>query len=207
MSSRVVALVIVALGAGAGAAQERRVMGDVRLMTLDPGHFHAALIQKDMYPGVDPRVHVYAPAGPGPDDHLKRIVAYNQRAEKPTTWQTELHAGPDFFERMLRERPGNAVIMSGRNRPKIDLIAQSVGAGLHVLADKPWMLTAADLPKLDAVLADADRKGVVAYDIMTERFEITTILQRALVNDAAAFGEIVKGTETEPGVYMESVHH
>ena len=182
-------------------------MSEVRLMTLDPGHFHAALIQKEMYPGVNPRVHIYAPQGWDLDEHLKRVVAFNQRAEKPTTWQTELHTGPDFFERMLKEHPGNAVIMSGRNRPKIDRIAQSVGAGLHVLGDKPWILTAAELPKLDAVLADADRKGVVAYDIMTERFEITTILQRALVNDAATFGEIVKGNEAEPGVYMESVHH
>ena len=65
----------------------------------------------------------------------------------------------------------------------------------------------ADLPKLEAVLAEADRTGVVAFDIMTERFEIATMLQRALVNDAAVFGEIVKGTEDEPGVYMESVHH
>ena len=32
-------------------------------------------------------------------------------------------------------------------------------------------------------------------------------LQRALVNDAATFGEIVKGTEGEPAVYMESVHN
>jgi predicted dehydrogenase len=42
---------------------------------------------------------------------------------------------------------------------------------------------------------------------MTERFEITTILQRALVNDPRIFGEIVRGSEAEPGVYMESVHH
>jgi predicted dehydrogenase len=42
---------------------------------------------------------------------------------------------------------------------------------------------------------------------MTERFEITTILQRALVNDPAVFGEIVQGTEAEPAVYMESVHY
>ena len=160
-------------------------MPDVRLMTLDPGHFHAALIQKEMYPGVAARVDVYAPQGWDLDEHLKRVVAFNRRAEKPTTWQTELHTGPDFFERLLKEHPGNVVIMSGRNRPKIDRIAQSVGAGLNVLGDKPWILTAAELPKLDAVLADADRKGVMAYDIMTERFEITTILQRALVNDAA----------------------
>ena len=182
-------------------------MSTVRLMTLDPGHFHAALIQKEMYPGVAQRVDVYAPAGWDLDEHLKRVQAYSKRAEKPTAWQMEVHAADDFLERMLRERPGNAVIMSGRNRPKIDRIARSVDAGLHVLADKPWILTTADLPKLDAVLATAERKGVVAYDIMTERFEITTMLQRALVNDAAVFGEIVKGTEAEPGVYMESVHH
>ena len=37
---------------------------DFRLITLDPGHFHAALVQKTMYEGVDSTVHVYAPDGP-----------------------------------------------------------------------------------------------------------------------------------------------
>ncbi len=80
-------------------------------------------------------------------------------------------------------------------------------SGLHVLGDKPWILKSDEMPKLNAVLAEADRRGVVAYDIMTERFEVTSMLQRALVNDAPTFGEIVKGNETDPGVYMESVHH
>ena len=40
-------------------------------------------------------------------------------------------------ERFLRERPGNVVILSGRNRFKIDLIRMAVEAGMHVLADKP----------------------------------------------------------------------
>ena len=35
----------------------------VRLITLDPGHFHAALVQKEMYPGVDSLVYIYAPEG------------------------------------------------------------------------------------------------------------------------------------------------
>src|SRR5687767_9950724 len=74
---------------------------DVRLMTLDPGHVHAALIQKEMYPGVAARVDVYAPAGWDLDEHLKRVQAYNQRAEKPTAWQMEVHAVDDFLERML----------------------------------------------------------------------------------------------------------
>ncbi|MGH9383367.1 MAG: putative oxidoreductase C-terminal domain-containing protein, partial [Vicinamibacterales bacterium] len=201
-------LAAAALGGGGAAGQERgRTDPDVRLMTLDPGHFHAALIQKEMYPGVSARVDIFAPPGKDLDEHLKRIVAFNQRANHPTTWQTEVHTGPDFFARMLRERPGNVVVLSGRNRPKIDRIRESVGAGLHVLGDKPWILAAADLPKVEAILAEADKKGLVAYDIMTERFEITTILQRALVNDPATFGEIVRGTRAEPGVYMESVHY
>jgi predicted dehydrogenase len=190
-------LVLVAVGVAALTSQESRpAVSDVRLMTLDPGHFHAAL-----------RVDIYAPAGNDLDEHLKRVNAFNQRAANPTSWQTELHTGPDFLARMLRERPGNVVVISGRNRPKMDRVRASVGAGLHALADKPWILTAAELPELEAVLAEADEKGLAAYDIMTERFEITTILQRALVNDPATFGEIIRGSEAEPGVYMESVHY
>ena len=208
MRLRIVALIVAVSAAGpVVGAQKDRVMSEVRLMTLDPGHFHAALIQKEMYPGVAARVDVYAPEGWDLAEHLKRVDAFNKRKERPTAWDTQVHTGPDFLERMLHERPGNAVVLSGKNRPKIDHLARSVQAGLHVLADKPWILTAAQLPKLDAVLAEADQKGVVAYDIMTERFEITTILQRALVNDPATFGKIVNGTEAEPGVYIESVHH
>jgi predicted dehydrogenase len=190
------------------AGQEGRVaVPDVRLMTLDPGHFHAGLIQKEMYPGVAPRVDVYAPLGWDLFEHLKRIAAFNARADRPTAWLTEVHASPDYFERMLRERPGNLVVLSGRNRGKIDRIVASVRGGLNVLADKPWILKSEDLPKVEAALADADAKGVIAYDIMTERFELTSILQRALVNDAATFGEMARGTEADPAVYMESVHH
>ena len=49
----------------------------VRLLTLDPGHFHAALVQKNNYPGVDSVVHVYAPKGPDVQQHLDRIAGYN----------------------------------------------------------------------------------------------------------------------------------
>ena len=178
-----------------------------RFMTLDPGHFHAGLVQKEMYPDVSPTVDVYAPEGPDLDAHLKRIAAFNGRKDAPTSWVLEIHKGPHALERMLREHPGNVVVISGRNKGKIERIGRSVGASLHVLADKPWILTSADLPALEAALADADRTRVVAYDIMTERFEVTSILQRALVNDAAVYGEQLKGTPADPAVYMESVHH
>ena len=122
-------------GATVAGQETGRTMTDVRLMTLDPGHFHAALIQKEMYPGVASRVDVFAPLGFDLFEHLKRIAAFNNRSERPTTWQTEVHSSPDFFERMLRERPGTVVVLSGRNRGKIDHIVASVRGGLNVLGE------------------------------------------------------------------------
>ena len=66
----------------------------VRLMTLDPGHFHAALVQKFMYEGVDPRVRVYAPQGDDLTEHLKRIEAFNSRTDQPTHWREEVYNSP-----------------------------------------------------------------------------------------------------------------
>ena len=193
-------------GAGLGLKGDELV-NEARLMVLDPGHFHAALVQKEMYPWLAKRVSVYAPLGPDVIDYLNRIGRFNTRKENPTSWEVELHTGPDFFERMLKERPGNVVILTGRNRPKIERIRSSVGAGLHVLADKPWIIKSADMPKLERVLNEAEEKGVVAYDIMPERYEITSILQRELVNDAGLFGRLEQGSDAEPAVTARSVHY
>ena len=47
------------------------------IMTADPGHFHAALVQKIMYEEVNPDVYVYAPDAPDVDDHMNRIRVFN----------------------------------------------------------------------------------------------------------------------------------
>src|SRR6056297_2882079 len=86
---------------------------EVKLMTLDPGHFHAALVQKTMYEQVDPVVHIFAPEGPDVKDHLARIEGFNSRAEEPTSWESVVYTGPDFLEKMLSEKPGNVVVISG----------------------------------------------------------------------------------------------
>src|SRR5438876_11190573 len=93
-------------------------MTSVRLMTLNPGHFHAALVQKEMVPDVDPRVDVYAPLGPDLTQHLTRLAGFNTRATNPTDWRAEVHTGPDWLERALREKPGNVAILAGFNRDK-----------------------------------------------------------------------------------------
>src|SRR5947208_1867282 len=182
-------------------------MNEYRLITLDPGHFRAALIQKENYPGVSNRVAVYAPLSSDLTEHMNRVARFNSRAANPTSWELDVHASPDFLERMIAERPGNIVVLSGRNRLKIHYIRAALEAGLHVLADKPWIIRPEDLPALDAVLELAARRNLIAYDIMTERYEITSLLQRDLVNAGDVFGAIAPGSEAEPAVYMESVHH
>ncbi len=180
---------------------------DVRLITLDPAHFHAALAQKQMLPGICRRVAIYSPLGADLYEHLKRIERFNTRAENPTAWELDVHCTPDSVERMRAERPGNVVVLAGRNHNKIGKIAASLEAGLNVLSDKPWIIHSRDLPALEAALDAADRKGLVAYDMMTERYEITTMLQKELVNAPEVFGEPLAGSEDEPAVFMESVHH
>jgi predicted dehydrogenase len=177
------------------------------LMTLDPGHFHASLVQKFMYPDVDPVVHVYAPAGDDLNEHLKRIEGFNTRADRPTHWQEEVYSRPDFFEKMLADRPGNIVVLAGKSVQKTDYILRSVQAGLNVLADKPMVVRPEDLPKLQEAFAAAASNHVLLYDIMTERFEITTLLQREFSRQPALFGEWEKGTALNPAIAFDSIHY
>jgi len=179
----------------------------VKLITLDPGHFHAALVQASDYPQVDPTVNVYAPAGPDLDQHLKRIDGYNTRADHPTHWKEEVHASPDFLQRMLDEKQGNLVIISGNNSRKADYILRSVQAGYNVLSDKPMVIVPADFEKLKQAFTEAQKRGVLLYDIMTERHETTTILQRELSRMPGIFGTLGKGTLEQPAITKESVHH
>jgi predicted dehydrogenase len=99
------------------------------------------------------------------------------------------------------------VVFSGRNREKIGRIVKSLEAGYNVFADKPWVIRSEDLPRLEAALNLAESKGLVGYDIMTERYEITSILQQEIVNAPEIFGELVPGTAAEPGISAKSVHY
>lgn len=178
-----------------------------RIMTLDPGHFHAALIQKEALPDLAREAFVYAPLGPDLSAHLNRVAGFNNRKDNPTNWGLRVYAGGDYWERMVAERPGNVVVLSGRNKGKIDRIDQVAQMGLHVLGDKPWIIEPEDLPKLEAALRHAREKSAAVFDGMTQRYEISCILQRELVNTKDVYGSQLEGTPSEPGVYMESVHY
>jgi predicted dehydrogenase len=179
----------------------------VRLITIDPGHFHAALVQKAMYADVDSTVHVYAPEGNDLQWHLDRIKGYNTRNENPTHWNQQVYTGNDFFEKMVAEKKGNVVVLSGNNQKKADYILQSLQNGLNVLADKPMVIDEKGFEQLKQAFKVADEKKLLLYDIMTERFEINTILQRELSMMPEIFGNLEKGTLENPAITKESVHH
>ncbi|HEV7608676.1 MAG TPA: putative oxidoreductase C-terminal domain-containing protein [Steroidobacteraceae bacterium] len=180
----------------------------MQLITLDPGHFHAALVQKFMLPGVAPEVLVFAPEGDDVVQHLKRIDAFNSRSDDPTHWIEQIYIGPDYLQRALAPRAlPVVVVISGNNERKTEFIAKSIAAGFNVLADKPMVIRPSDFKQLEADFANAEKKGVLLYDIMTERFEITTMLQRAFSRQPELFGTLEQGTPDNPAISKISVHN
>jgi predicted dehydrogenase len=179
----------------------------VKLITVDPGHFHAALVQKTMYPEVDPIVHVYAEKGNDLQLHLDRIKGYNTRADQPTKWNQLVYEGKDFFQKMINERKGNVVVLAGNNKLKTSYILNAVQNGFHVFADKPMVINNEGFEQLKKAFEISKQKKLQLYDIMTERYEITTMLQRELSMDPSVFGSLEKGSPDNPSVTKESVHH
>ena len=179
-----------------------------RFLVINPGHFHASLVfKRPVYEGISSMVGIYAPADDDFIEHMNRVIPFNNRADNPAGWQYQINLGPNFRDVMLDEKFGDIVIISGRNNDKIDLIMECVGAGFNVLADKPWVIEPEKFALLEPVLVKAEENGLVAYDIMTERFEITSILQRLLVNHEPVFGSITEGSPDDPSVVKSSVHH
>jgi predicted dehydrogenase len=179
----------------------------IKIMALDPGHFHAGLIHKTMYPQIDSTIYVFAPEGPELKDYLNRIAGYNERSENPTAWNINLETGPDYLERMIRSKPGNVMMVAGKNDLKIDYITAAIENGINVYADKPLVINSEGFKRLLNAFESAEEKKLMLYDIMTERYEISTILQRELSLIEEVFGTLEDGTLENPAITKESVHH
>ena len=202
-----------ALLAGCGTEKNRACRGscgggaEVKLITIDPGHFHAALVQKRMYPGVSHKVHVYAPAGDDLKMHMARVESFNTRTDYPTAWESVVYAGDDFLDKAIQDKAGNVVVLAGNNARKTEYILKCVEAGFNVLADKPMAVTPKDFEMLKKAFEVAAKNGVTLYDIMTERYEITSMLQKELSRYPKVYGEQEPGTPDDPAVTKESAHH
>nr|MBP6453227.1 Gfo/Idh/MocA family oxidoreductase [Alistipes sp.] len=179
----------------------------LRLVVLDPGHFHASLLQKNALAELSDTVRVYAPEGEEVEQYLAAVASYNGRAEEPTSWREVVYTGPDYLERMVGERAGDLVVLAGNNRKKTGYILASVKAGYHVLSDKPLAVCREDFDALRAAYAEAHRRGVWICDLMTERYDALNVLTRNLMHDAELFGDLLPGSADDPSISMRSIHH
>ena len=213
-STLITILVIFAVSCKGPSDQKQKTMnqfngakGEVKLIILEPGHFHAALLQKKMYEQIFHEVKVYADEGDGIKSYLALIEQYNTRIDSPTSWKEIVYSGPDFFEKMIADKPGNLLVLAGNNSKKTEYILQSVKNGINVLADKPMVISPDKFPMLLEAFDEAKKNGVLIYDIMTDRHEITLILQKKLSLISVVFGDLQKGTVEEPAIIKENVHH
>jgi len=174
-----------------------------RVVFYEPGHFHAALTLRTTNPRLAPDIHVYATPGPERDAFVRLVESFNARIEHPTHWSLHLHDGSHLLQRMLQDGHGDLVVLAGRNNTKLETIATLTQAGLHVLADKPWLTHSSQLPYLSQVTT-APR---LAMDIMTVRHSMQAQLIAQVVHTPELFGEFVTRDDQEPSIDIGSVHH
>lgn len=171
------------------------------IMIINPGHFHAGLVLREMHPWISPDVYIYSEAGPDLDNYMKLVEAFNTRKDNPTSWKFHVYAGPDYLQKAVTEKKGDIAVLAGRNDRKIYDIKALHDAGIKVLSDKPLTIDSRGVDTLAEIVSG----GEVLLDIMTERHEATSRIQKRLLADDAVFGGFAE--QDEPVIFKESVHH
>lgn len=171
------------------------------MVVVNPVHYHAALVQKNALPGVSDTVDVYAPEGEELTSYLNTVRSFNERAENPTRWVERIHKCTDCIDSLREARDGDFVILACPNMIKANYILAFVKKGYNVLADKPLAITSDGFETLNEAYDIAKEKGLIIYDLMTERYDIINIIVRKLISDKNFIGKL------QDGVSMSSVHH
>jgi predicted dehydrogenase len=83
-------------------------------------------------------------------------------------------------------------------------IAALHAAGIHVLADKPWVVNKSAVAPLTTV-STGTAGSALAMDIMTGHHDVIARLRKQIVTDAELFGGFRNGPE--PALEFGSVHH
>ena len=174
------------------------------LLILNPGHFHAALVLREHHSSLSDDIYVYSPPGPELDHFLEIVKSFNNRGANPTCWRIHVYRGEDSLEELLKQKKGDIAVLAGRNNTKMEYIDILNRAGLAILADKPWITAEAALPFLRDTMSPG---RPLAADIMTERHEIATLLQKEFLAAEAVFGRVRIETDGSPSVFKECVHH
>lgn len=171
------------------------------IVIINPGHFHAGLVLREMHPRISPDVYIYSEAGPDLDNYLKLVESFNARKENPTAWKFHVHAGTDYLAKAVAEKKGDIAVLAGRNDRKIYDIKALHDAGFRVLSDKPLTIDSRGVETLAGIITN----GEIILDIMTERHEATSRIQKKLLENDAVFGGFAE--QDDPVIFKESVHH
>ena len=172
------------------------------LIVLNPGHFHAALTLRKSHPRLNDDVYVYSEAGPDVESFVGLVESFNRRDRDPTRWKLHVYRGVDYLARLLADRPGDVVVIASRNDSKLSSIHRLHAEGFLVLGDKPWLIGVGGIGMLREIAATPP----LAMDIMTERHEVTTQVQKALAARPDVFGQF-RTDGSEPAIHIKSVHH
>ena len=181
--------------------------GEVKIIQLNPEHGHAAAAQNENLKQIDTTVFVYAPDRDHLQNYLNNINSFRTWKNNPAKWNEVVYTGPDYLEKMVQEKKGNVVVLAGNNRLKIDYIEKSVNAGLNVFSDKPMVISKDGFERLKKAYLVAEHKGVLMFDMMTERYTLINKVQRSLMQDTVLFGKLKQGTPDHPAIFESSVHH
>lgn len=173
----------------------------ISMIVVAPGHFHASLLQKNSLEGVSQTVKVYAQSGSELEAYKSTIESYNTREENPTSWVLDIYEGDDFLEHIPESDGSSFAVFAGNNRLKSDYILHCVEKGYHVISDKPMAINADGYAKLQKAYQTAQDKGLVIYDLMTERYDVQNEITRVLMSNKDIFGEVAGKIE------IEDIHH
>ena len=143
----------------------------IEVVVLDPGHFHASLLQKDALAVINDTIRIYAPEGIGVNQYLESIDSYNHRPKSPTTWKKQVYTGEDYLQKMLSDHKGDVVILAGNNQKKTRYIIESIKAGYNVLADKPLAINSQDFQLLTEAYQLAQQGEGIA-DVTTHLIDL-----------------------------------
>ena len=88
------------------------------------------------------------------------------------------------LQRLVADGHGDFVVLAGRNNTKLETMASLTKAGLHVLADKPWLTDSRQLPYLAQVTAGPR----LAMDLMTGRHSPQARLIVQVIHTPEPFG-------------------
>lgn len=179
--------------------------GEAKLIVLAPADEQIALVQYRMDSIYDRTVHVFATEDAYLDAYLSRIEQFNSRTDSATSWNEVVESEGDPLERLLAKRPGNIVLLSGRTATTGQYLFPCIEAGLNTLSSAPLAANTADFNKLRQATELADKQETLIGELTPERYEIASMIQRALARTPEFYGIQLCGSADDPSVRSESV--